>query len=149
MTDWLRQYFPYYAQISALLQAWKAMLLKNAPEKENARKSYADKTHIDDPTKEKKKSFQAIQANFLELSFLFHLDSERPIYADVDSSKVYGHGAIIYQVKGDSDLFTIIKDGKAEHFSRNSIQPILFLSKLLSAVEKNYWPTELKVAGLV
>lgn len=30
-----------------------------------------------------------------------------------------------------------------------SMQPILFLSKLLTQAEKNYWPTELEIAGFV
>ena len=34
-------------------------------------------------------------------------------------------------------------------FSRNDVQPIMFLSKILNAAERNYWPTELEVAGLV
>ena len=32
---------------------------------------------------------------------------------------------------------------------RNQIEPIMFLSRLLTAAEKNYWPTELEMAGLV
>lgn len=30
-----------------------------------------------------------------------------------------------------------------------SMQPILFLSRLLTAAEKNYWPTKLEIAGFV
>ena len=33
--------------------------------------------------------------------------------------------------------------------SANTIQPILFFSRLLAPLEKNYWPTELKIAGFV
>ena len=29
------------------------------------------------------------------------------------------------------------------------MEPILFLSRLLTSAEKNYWPTELKIAGFV
>ncbi|KAJ5185456.1 hypothetical protein N7472_010296 [Penicillium cf. griseofulvum] len=32
---------------------------------------------------------------------------------------------------------------------RTAVKPILFLSRLLSPAEKNYWPTELEVACLV
>ena len=34
-------------------------------------------------------------------------------------------------------------------FPRTDVQSILFLSKLLNGAEKNYWPTELKVVGIV
>lgn len=33
--------------------------------------------------------------------------------------------------------------------ARTLVQPIMFLSKLLNEAEKNYWPTELEVAGIV
>lgn len=138
LTGWLQQYISYYAQVSEPLQARKTALLKGSPKEGNARKAYAGKTFLEKPTEEEIKSFEALQSVFVKPSFLFHLNPARPVYADVDSSKAYGHGAMIYQVKGDPDLSTIMKDGKAGHFPRNSIQPILFLSKLLSSAEKNY-----------
>ena len=33
--------------------------------------------------------------------------------------------------------------------ARTAIQPIMFLSRCLNGAEKNYWPTELEVAGIV
>lgn len=33
--------------------------------------------------------------------------------------------------------------------SSSSIQPILFLFRLLTTAEKNYWPTKLEIAGFV
>ena len=56
---------------------------------------------------------------------------------------------MLYHVEGDPDVESIMKDGKAMQFPRNKVKPILFLSKLLSAAESRYWPTELEVAGVV
>jgi hypothetical protein len=33
--------------------------------------------------------------------------------------------------------------------TKDDIQPIMFLSRLLTPAEKNYWPTELETAGLI
>lgn len=71
------------------------------------------------------------------------------MFIDVDSSKQYGHEAILYHVLGDPKVTTIMKDGKTAQFPKTAIQPILFLSKRLSILESHYWPTELEVARLV
>ena len=60
-----------------------------------------------------------------------HFDSKKPLYIDMDALKEFGFRACVY--------YCI--DGK--------VKPILFLSRLLTAAEKSYWPTELEVAGLV
>ena len=50
----------------------------------------------------------------------------------IDGSKECGYGVALYQ-----------KDNERIE------QPVLFLSKVLNAVEKNYWVTELEVSALV
>lgn len=60
---------------------------------------------------------------------------------DPDASKERGFGLVAYHVKGDPRDTAAIKAG--------TIQPICFLSKVLSSAEKNYWPTELELACLV
>ena len=43
-------------------------------------------------------------------------------------------------------------DGPLDHIvkgNRQKVQPILFLSKLLTDAETQYWPTELEIACLV
>lgn len=59
----------------------------------------------------------------------------------MDASKQWGFAAIVYHVRGDPP------DGVA--YPRTAVQPIMFLSKCLNNAEKNYWPTELEVAGIV
>lgn len=48
---------------------------------------------------------------------------------------------MMYYVKGDLVIDALV--------TRFSVELILFLSKLLNNVEKNYWPTELEVVGIV
>lgn len=69
---------------------------------------------------------------------LTHYDHTRPMFVDLDASQL-GIGAMVYHVKDDSTA----KPQKSQ------IQPILFLSQVINEAEKNYWPTELEVAGLV
>ena len=73
-------------------------------------------------------------------TFLHYQDPEKRLYIDIDASKAYGIGVVIYYLKGDPEGTEIM---------RSDMQPILFLSKLLNQAEKHYWPTELEVATLV
>lgn len=61
---------------------------------------------------------------------------------DLDASKAYGFGVMIYHVRGEP------KEGQFK-FRREDIEPICFLSKGLTTAESHYWPTELEVACLV
>ena len=60
---------------------------------------------------------------------------------DLDASKVVGFAAIVYHIKGDPPSYATSV--------RTDIQPIMFFSRCLNAAEHNYWPTELKVVGVV
>ena len=48
---------------------------------------------------------------------------------------------MVYYIKGNPMASNNIKWGK--------IKPILFLSYILSAAKLRYWPTKLKIAGLI
>ena len=140
LTGWLRQYIEHYAFKAELLQRRKTALLQSAPVSGHARKHYARIT-LFEPTAEEVDAFNTLQADFAEPSFLAHFQSNRKLYIDLDASKEKGIGAMVYHVKGDPTASDNIKRGK--------IEPILFLSRMLSAAESRYWPTELEVAGLV
>ena len=62
---------------------------------------------------------------------------------DLDASKEFGFGMMVFHVKSNA------QDSKSKWPSRVETQPILFLSRLLTTAERNYWPTELEIAGLV
>jgi hypothetical protein len=144
-TGWLRQYIPYYAQLTEPLQNRKTRLLRKGPKAGAARKDYAKKTSIDDVSNLETESFKAIQRNFDRPTFLHHQDSKRRLYIDLDASKQYGFGVMIYHMKDD-------EGEPLDHTAKGNyqrVQPILFLSKILTDAETRYWPTELETASLV
>ena len=90
-----------------------------------------------------------------------HFDPTRRLYADIDASKAFGFGAVVYHVKDDdsnSDSATADCSDNSKppaatirttYPKKSSIEPIMFLSRRLSPAEHRYWPTELEIAGLV
>ena len=101
-----------------------------------ARKRLSSRLHYH-PTQEELHSFHDLQDAFHSPTFLVHYDKHRQLYVDLDASKVWGVAAIIYHRLDDNDD------------RRTSVQPIIFLSRNINAAERNYWPTELEVAGIV
>jgi hypothetical protein len=138
LSTWLRNYCPYYAQIVEPLQSRKTMLLRSAPSG-NARQHYTQATELI-PTPREEEAFRIYQETLREHHRLAHFVATRRLYIDVDASKEFGVGVMVYHVKGDPAALDIRKD---------DIEPIMYLSKCLSQAERNYWPTELEVAGLV
>ncbi|KAI0996230.1 hypothetical protein K3495_g11949, partial [Podosphaera aphanis] len=135
LTSWLRQYIHNYAQISAPLQSRKVRLnaeLKAMNTTGTNRKRKVAKTAILDVTPDELNSFQGLQKAFQNPAMLVHFNPEQRLYADLDASGK-GMGAMVYHSTKDPP-------------SIKSVKPILFLSRLLKAEEKNYWPTELEVA---
>ena len=80
------------------------------------------------PTLLELESFKVLQEHFRKLFFLIHFDLKRKLYTDLDASKQYRFGIIIYH----------IKDEPEDDIPRNVIEPIMFLSKKLNNAEKNY-----------
>ena len=165
MTGYLRNYIPWYAQVARPLQDRKTELLKPSPKGGRERKSFAATTKLSQPSEAEIKSFETLQGLLSRPSYLTHFDASQTLYIDVDASKDFGFGIIVYH---DSDEPTKpTSDAKAVQMvqpsrkmsatstmayttrGRKKIRPIMFLSRLLTAAEMNYWPTELEVAGLV
>ena len=138
MTGYLRQYIPFYAQVSAPLQQCKTLLLKGVSPSGQARKMESARTNILTPTPAELGSFHDLQSLFARPTMLTHYDHTRPMFADLDASQL-GFGTMVYHTKDNST--------GTPH--KNQVQPILFLSRVLKDAEKKYWPTELEVAGLV
>ena len=138
LTNWMRNFMPYYAQISGPLQDLKTELLKRAPVRGQARKKYAEVTKVEQ-SKDALASFKAIQDYYKNCLRFVHFDPDRTLYIDVDASKQRGFGVTVYHVRGEPGAV----------FSKNDIEPIMFLSKMLNNSEKDYWSTELEVACLV
>ena len=137
----MRNYIPYYAQVSKPLQNRKTLLLKNEPTKGNPRKRFSIARMLEQPTIEEYESYQHLQKAFSKPSFLIHFSPYRPSFIDVNASKQMSIGVMVFHVVDDPE--------GDENFTKNQIQPIMFLSKRLSPAETKYWPTELEVAGVV
>ena len=78
-----------------------------------------------------------------QLSMLVYFDAAKTLWIDLDASKEFGFGAVVFHVKDNERT----QEGKWP--TRSTMQPILFLSRLLTSAEQNYWPTELEIAGFV
>ncbi|KAH5621114.1 hypothetical protein HBI23_240920 [Parastagonospora nodorum] len=162
--SFLRDKTPYLTQLARPLEELKTELLREAPKKRgHARKKYAMDVQIRE-VPALREAFEDVQSLWNNTIKTFHAVRGRPLYLDVDSSKAYGMGAMLYHVKGDpapemedSDLPLGIEDDemnpvawlkKVKDFAPGSIQPVVFLSKNLTPPERRYAPTELEMAGL-
>ena len=141
LTGWLRGFVPWYAQKADALQRRKVMLIRQSPSNKGAiRKAYSHKTIIDHPSEEELESYRQLQESFSQATFLVHFSADRVLFIDIDASKRRGFGAVAYHLKSGADV---------DKPKRTDIEPILFLSRMLNEAEKNYWPTELEMMGLV
>lgn len=143
LTGNLRGYIHFYAQLAAPLQALKTSLLRDAPLGGQQRRAYASKTRLGAPTPQELASFLSIQDALSQPSTLVHHNPDKILWIDLDASKEFGFGAIVFHTASNEAL----PDGLWP--SSASVQPILFLSRLLTSAERNYWPTELEIAGFV
>ena len=156
LTCWLRKYVRMYAGVSKPLQDRKTELLRDAPKSGSARKSFSSRTQFV-PTQAEVEAFQALQSALSKPTFLTHFDPNRVLFVDLDSSKEYGIGAIVYHVKGfqlPEGLVTLRKASTGSQVplpypARDDVEPILFLSRVINGAESRYWPTELELAGIV
>lgn len=94
-------------------------------------------------TPQKLASFQSIENGLSHPSTLIYHNPDRTLWIDLDVFKEFGFEAVVFHHTADK----ILPNG---HWpSSSSIQPILYLSRLFIAAEKNYWPTELEIVGFV
>ena len=159
LTGYLRQYVPFYAAVSGPLQDHKNLLLRKGPTAGPQHRNFSLQTPLLNPTAAEHTSFKALQDLLSTPTYLVHFDPSRRLYADIDASKAFGIGIVVYHVKDDGSEAlaaaadcskTSIEGGvKPEYPKKSNIEPIMFLSRRLSPAEHRYWPTELEVAGLV
>ena len=143
LTGYLRQYVHFYAQLASPLQDLKTRLLKEAPVKGTERRVYSSKCRLPLATNQETESFKSLQEALSRPSLLVHFDPNRPLWIDLDASREWGFGVQIFHVKENAMPAT------AKWPARTSIEPIMFLSRTLTSAERNYWPTELEIAGFV
>ena len=160
LTGYLRSSVHFYAQLASPLQALKTRLLKDAPSKGNPRRSYSSKLRLPQASKQEAESFRSLQEALSKPSLLVHFDPNRPLWIDLDASREWGFGVQIFHVKQENanmykapaDLSSkpSMKSATATKWpARTAIEPIMYLSRMLTSAERNYWPTELEIAGFV
>ncbi|KAI1004209.1 hypothetical protein K3495_g4003 [Podosphaera aphanis] len=101
-------------------------------------KEFYKKTFLQHPTEAEIASFEAIQTVLSKPKYLTHFDPNRQLYIDIDASR-NGIGAILYHLENNLGR----KECDQVKDSQMKIRPIVFLSRLLSKAEQNYWPTEM------
>ena len=104
------------------------------------RKSQSFRLELKKSTKIEWKSFTNLKNAFAIIRFLIHYDRTKTLYFDLNASKNWDFAAMIYHVVEVNDR---------SDFSRTNVQSIMFLSKLLNIVERNYWLIELEIAEIV
>lgn len=144
MTGYLRHYIPFYAQIAEPLQKRKTSLNKGLRQRNintegGVRKKAAAAFSITAPAPSEVDAFHHLQSLFARPKILVHFDHTRQLYADIDASKEFGFGVMIYHSKTE----------KLSAPTPTAVEPILFLSRMLTSAESRYWPTELEIACLV
>lgn len=126
LTGWLREYVRGYAKISEPPQLQKKFILKVAPLAGNLRSSYSSRTPLKDPTPEELAAYQKLQAVLSKKHYFVYFNPARQLYIDIDASKERGMSAMIFHLNTPPT---------SDFPSRSSIQPIMFLSRLLTPAE--------------
>ncbi len=130
-----RKFVPHYSVITQPLLDLKITGFKTSPARGQAQIKYAELTkYLKDGTfptdcKVVWNELKECLYNALTLAFL---DFSKDLIIYIDSSKECSYGAALHQ-----------KDNEKIE------QPVLFLSKVLNAAEKNYWVIKLEVSTLV
>ena len=130
MTSYLRQYTLYYAQIADPLQKRKTLLVRGLRKgiEGNARKKEADRTGLTGVTPAELDAFHQLQTIYSRPTILTHHEPKRRLYVDLDTSKAKGFGTMAYHCKDETQM--------NDPPRKSTIEPILFLSKLLNDAEK-------------
>ena len=126
LTGYLREYVYFYSQIARPLQELKTRLLKDSPVAGGQRKKYVSKTQLPQPTELKLVSFELLQTALSKPSILVHYDQSRTLWIDLDASKEFGFGVVVFHVKNKT---------VADWPTCPDIEPIMFLSKLLTGAK--------------
>lgn len=120
LTGWLRNYISYYAQIVKSLQKRKIALNKQTSKLEKFRKTRIASIILHELIEQELLLFKHLQTQFRKSSILYHFDSEKSLFVNLNAFKVYEFNAIVY------------------HLESNKTSSIMFLSRELNSAKKNY-----------
>jgi hypothetical protein len=139
LTDYLKEKIYFFAEIVMLLQKLKTKLLKNSSTKAR-RKRFINRTRIIFINKEMI-SFLLLQENLIKITLLIHFDRNKWLWIDLDEFKKFDFEVIVFHVTK--------KFIKKIWSTKNDIQSIMFLSRLVTSIERNYWSIELEIVELI
>ena len=117
LIKYLSQYIPYYAQVARLFQKRKTLLNCFVKVGGNARQRVVARTYITTSTNRELNAFHHLQQLFSQPSILLHYNPSLQLYVDLDASKAFGIGAMVYHSKDNSALP-----------KKTSIEPIMFFN---------------------
>lgn len=84
------------------------------------------------PTPRELAFLHSLQATLAQPITLAHHNPNKTFWIDLDASKEFGFRTVIFHAGTDKEL------PKGKWPSRSAIYPIIFLSRLLTPVERNY-----------
>lgn len=150
LTGWYCHLVARYTALADPLHKLKTHLFKKAPRKGRECDSYSRSTKITYPTELEKTSFQELKGALCDSKLVvIHPDPTLPLIFHVDSSAENGFACTIHQVPQQSMESLIVDNILIANYDRKLEKPVVYLSRMLSKHEHNYWPTELKIAGIV
>ena len=157
ITGYLRHYVNYFAFKANPLEIRKAALNKVLRDKGavsgSGRKKQALRLEIKLPSPSEKKAFEVLQKDFSKPSILVHCDSARILFYDIDWSKERGCGVAVFHLKYLPSTASAEQIAEAMkscfRFKASDVEPIMFLSRILTNTEQKYWPTEGELACIV
>jgi hypothetical protein len=139
LANYLRDKMYFFVDVVKSLQKLKINLLKDSL-KENRRKEFINRTKII-LTNKKMISFLLLQENLIKITLLIHFDKIKWLWIDLNEFKEFDFEVIVFHVT---------KEFLKEIWStKDDIQFIMFLSRLLTIAERNYWSTELETTSLI
>ena len=156
LAETLRDKIPRFAMIVEPLQKRKTELLRKhkAPKpgmSKPARGKWASSVNLHDISGAELASFSELKEAMLRHTMVYHFRPSDPLCIDFDVSKK-GIGVMAYHIKPEvlPKLWKSDKRGPyIAHPPRTAVQPIAFLSRLLTEQEKRYWTSEMETLGCV
>ena len=151
MAGWLRRGISWFVLKVDPLQRRKTEMLAEVRKKgelpigksKNVRKVYTSKAKFD-LTLEELESFCLLQEYLYKQYFLYYYCMDKPLFVKIDTCRK-GYSAFVFQLKGYQDGYSI----PGRDIPVLEIQPVLFLSRLTTNVEKKYGAIESEVAIVV
>lgn len=98
---------------------------------------------MESPISQEHVSFQNIEEALSQPLTLKHHDPHKTLWIDLDAFKEFQFRAVVFHTSTNENL------PQGSWPNNGFVKPYLFLFRLLTSVENNYWLTELEIASFV